>query len=113
METPFTQQPIVNEIKQYLETKLRLYKLEGIDKASAIAAGVITCLVTLLLILLTFLLLSITLALWAGELLHSSWEGFACVTGFYVLLLITARLLHIRLQHFFINLFIKKMLGKN
>jgi len=110
MGKTITQQPIIDQLLQYLETKLKLYKLEGVEKASAIIAGILTGLITVVLVLLTFILLSITLALLAGELLHSGWEGFACVTGFYVLLVLAARLLNIRLQNLFIRLFIQKVL---
>jgi len=112
METTSTPLPIIDQVKQYLETKIKLLKFEGIDKASAIIAEVITDLVIVILLLITFIFFSITLALFAGYLLKSSWEGFGCVTLLYIIVVMLARLLKISLQNMFIRMFIEKIFRK-
>jgi len=112
MEPTRTQQPIIEQVKAYLETKFKLLKYEGIDKASAIIAEVVTDLVIALLLLITFIFFSTTLALFAAELLHSAWEGFGCVTLLYALIALWARLLQVRLQNIFIRRMIEKLFRK-
>lgn len=108
METTTTQ-PIIEQLKQYLETKIKLLKYEGIDKASAIIADIVTDIVLIIIGLVAFIFFSVTLALFAGYLLKSYWMGFGCVTLLYVLILFSGHLLKVSLQNMFIRIFIKKM----
>lgn len=101
--------PIIEQVKQYLETKIKLLKYEGIDKASGIIADIVTDIVLIILGLVAFIFFSVTLAFFAGYLLKSYWEGFGCVTLLYVLLLFSGHLLKVKLQNIFIRSFIKKM----
>jgi len=112
MEPTRTQPPIIAQVKDYLETKFKLLKYEGIDKASAIIAEVVTDLVIALLLLIAFIFFSMTLALFAAYLLHSTWEGFGCVTLLYALIALSARLLQVRLQNIFIRRMIEKLFRK-
>lgn len=109
METTSTQKTIIEQSKQYLETKFRLLKYEGIDQASGIIAELITDLNLIVFLLLTFLLFTVTLALFAGQALHSAWQGFGTVTILYIILSLAAKLLKIRFQNIFIRIFIRKM----
>lgn len=109
MEQTNTLLPIIEQVKQYLEIKIKLLKYEGIDKASAIIAEVITDAVIVVLALITFIFFSVTLALVAAHLLNSNWEGFGCVTLLYIIILIFARLMKISLQNMFIRMFIRKI----
>lgn len=108
METTTTQ-PIIEQLKQYLETKIKLLKYEGIDKASGIIADIVTDIVLIIIGLVAFIFFSVTLALFAGYLLKSYWMGFGCVTLLYVLILFSGHLLKVSLQNMFIRIFIKKM----
>lgn len=99
MESTSTTNSILEHIKQYYEIKIKLLKYQGIDKASAIIAEVITALVIVVLSLLAFIMLSISLAFFAGYLLKSNWEGFCCVTLLYVIIGFSAHLLKISIQN--------------
>ncbi len=109
MEQTETPLPIIDQVKQYLETKIKLLKYEGIDKASGIIAEVVTDLVLVILAVVAFIFFSVTLALLAGYLLKSYWEGFGCVTLLYVLILFSGHLLKVRLQDMFVRIFIQKI----
>ncbi|MEO3407587.1 hypothetical protein AAFN85_26955 [Mucilaginibacter sp. CAU 1740] len=108
METTTTQ-TIIEQLKQCLETKIKLLKYEGIDKASGVIADIVTDIVLIIIGLVAFIFLSVTLALFAGYLLKSYWMGFGCVTSLYVLILFSGHLLKVSLQNMFIRIFIKKM----
>jgi len=108
MEPTRTQLPIIEQVKAYLETKFKLLKYEGIDKASAIIAEVVTDLVIALLLLITFIFFSTTLALFAAELLHSAWGRFwVC----YAAVCIDCTLRTIA-PGAFANIFIRRMIEK-
>lgn len=109
MESASTSPPINDQFKQYLETKLKLLKYQGIDKASDIVAEILTDLIVVVLTLLTFFFFTVTLALFAGNLLGSYWEGFGCVTILYAVILFTAKAIKISLQNIFIRIFIRKI----
>jgi len=112
METKNTQPPIFDQVKQYIETKIKLVKYEGIDSASSIIAEVITDIIMVILLLITFIFFSLTLALLAALLLSSYWEGFGCVTLLYLLIAVMARVLKISIQNKLIGIFIKKVFKK-
>ena len=104
--------PILDQLRQYAETKIKLLKYEGIDKASSVIAEVITDIIVVILLLIAFLFFSITLALFAAHLLSSYWEGFGCVTLLYIIIVAAARILKISIQNVLIGIFIKKVFKK-
>lgn len=109
MEQANTPPPIIEQVKQYLETKIKLLKYEGIDKASGIIADLVTDIVLIIIALVGIIFLSVTLALLAGYLLKSYWLGFGCVTLLYVMILFSGHMLRVSLQNLFIRFFIKKI----
>lgn len=112
MEPTSTPIPIIDQVKQYLEIKVKLLKYESIDKASAMIAEVITDFLIVVLAAVAIIFFSVTLALFTAHLLNSYWEGFGCVTLLYILIAVSARLLKISLQNMFIRIFIGKVFRK-
>jgi hypothetical protein len=80
--------PIIDQVKEYAETRLKLIKYEAIERGSSIVADIIIEVVVIFSLLLTFLFASFTLALFLGEVFHSNWKGFGCVAAFYLLIAI-------------------------
>ena len=113
MEPTRTPLPIAEQVKHYLEIKFRLLKYEGIDKASTIIAEAVTDVIMAVLLLITFIFLTITLALFAGRLLDSEWEGFGCVTVLYVIILLSVRFLQVSIQNLVVRRFIEKLFRKS
>jgi len=109
METKKIQLPIIEQVKQYVETRIKLLKYESIDRASSIIAEVITDAIMIILLFVTFIFFSLTLALFAAHLLFSYWEGFGCVTLLYLIIVAVARVLNISIQNKLIGIFIKKI----
>ena len=102
--------PIVDQIKDYAETRLKLLKLEVIEGGSSTLAGVLTTLVTVIIALLAFIFASVTLALYLGTLLGSAWAGFGCVTFLYLLIAIIIILNKKGFEKTLSNIFIQKLL---
>ena len=74
---------LFREAGDFLETKVQLFKLKSIDKASDAASSLISKLTVLVFVVFFVLLLSIGLALYLGETLGKSWLGFVIVAGIY------------------------------
>ena len=101
--------PIFDQLKEYVETRIKLAKLEAIDKSSTIAASLVVDIIVAISFILTFLFLSFTLAFYLSHLLGAYWAGFGCTAILYLLIAICLILAKEKLQQPLINLFIKKI----
>ncbi len=114
MEQNKTNPPIIEQIKEFVETKIRLLKYQTIDKTTSIAASVIVYSVVAILGLLILLFASITLALGLGSLIGSYWAGFGCVTLIYILLAVLVFVLKTKyIEAPLIGFFITKLFKDN
>ncbi len=112
MEQNKTNPPIIEQIKEYVETRIRLVKYKVIDQATGIIASVIAYAIVAVLGLLILLFFSVTLALFLGSLIGSYWAGFGCVTLIYIILavlvlVLKAKYIETQLIGFFITKFFK------
>ncbi len=101
--------PIIDQLKEYAETRIKLAKYEAIDRSSSIAASLVVDVIIAISFVLTFLFLSFTLAFYLSQLLHSYWGGFGCTALLYLLIAIILILAKDKLQKPLINLFINKL----
>ncbi len=86
MEQNKTNPPVTEQIKEYIETRIRLIKYKVIDQATGIAANLIAYSIVAVLGLLILLFASVTLALFLGSVIGSYWAGFGCVTLLFIIL---------------------------
>lgn len=100
--------PIIDQLKDYVETRIKLAKYEAIDGSAKFLASFITDMVVAVAFVLTFLFLSLALAFLLSNLLHSYWAGFGCMAGLYLIIAIIIILIKDRIQQPLIDLFIKK-----
>ncbi|MGI4020668.1 MAG: phage holin family protein [Janthinobacterium lividum] len=112
MEQNKTNPPIIEQIKEYVETRIRLIKYKAIDQATGIIASVIAYTIVAVLGLFILLFFSVTLALFLGSLFGSYWAGFGCVTLLYIILaalvlMLKAKYIEAPLIGFFITKFFK------
>ncbi|MDB5133466.1 MAG: hypothetical protein JWP37_69 [Mucilaginibacter sp.] len=105
-ETP---PPIIDQLKEYAETRLKLAKLEAIDRSTSVLASMVTDVIVAISFILTFLFLSFAFAFYLSDLLHSKAGGFGCVALLYLLIAVIIILAKDKLQQPLINLFIKKL----
>ncbi len=101
--------PIIDQLKEYAETRFKLIKYEVIERSTSIIADIITDVIIIILGLLAFLFLSFTLALWLADVLHSYWQGFGCVTAFYALLAFIIAMAKRGFERPIINIMIRKL----
>jgi uncharacterized membrane protein len=106
-ETP---PPLVDQLKEYAETSIKLAKYRAIEGGTSIAASIISDIVTVISIAFAFIFASITLAFFLADKFNSLWEGFGCVAALYLLIAITVKLNKKRLERPVINALIQKIL---
>lgn len=79
---------LIDQSKDYLDTKIELTRLKTIDKSSEILSSTIVMVFMLFFISLVIIFVSIALALLLGIWLGAYHYGFFIMAGFYALLLL-------------------------
>ncbi len=115
---PMEQNPknpsIIDQIKEYIETRITLLKYKATDQATTIAASVIAYAILAVLGLLILMFASITLGLGLGAALGSYWAGFGCVTLVYIILAVLVLVLKAKyIEAPLIGFFISKLFKNN
>jgi hypothetical protein len=111
-ETPPPLPPIVDQLKEYAETRFKLLKYEAIEGGTSILASVITNVITAISMVLAFIFASFTLAFFLADVLHSQWQGFGCVALIYLIIAIVIKLNAERLEKPLVNFFIQIIFKK-
>ena len=101
--------PIAGQLKEYVETRLKLLRYEAIDRVSSIVASIVVDIIITICFLLTFLFLSFSLAFYLSSVLHSYWAGFGCMALVYLIIALSALLAKNKFEKPVINLFIKNL----
>jgi hypothetical protein len=101
--------PILQELKEYIETRLKLLKYETADRAFAIIADLIADLVIMAALAMCFIFLTVALAFFLGTIFKSLWAGFGIVCLIYVLILFLNHLLKNFFQTHLVKMLIRKL----
>ncbi|MFD1629613.1 phage holin family protein [Pseudopedobacter beijingensis] len=102
-------QEIIDKLKEYVDTRLRLAKLVAIEKSSSAIAEIIAILIISVFLLLAFLFVSLALGFYISELLGNSYSGFFIVALFYFLVALVVFLIKGNvLERTIVNTIIKK-----
>ncbi|SDG82515.1 phage holin family protein [Mucilaginibacter sp. P25] len=101
--------PIVDQLKEYAETRFKLLKYEAIEGGTSILASIIADLVTVISMVLAFLFASVTLGFFLADILHSYWMGFGCIAVLYFLIAMFIKIFKRHLERPLINIFIQKI----
>lgn len=88
MNTSESIKTLVDQSKDFLETKIELTKLKAIDKSSDVLSTVVAMVIIIFLGSLFVIFVSIAAALMLGNWLGSEYYGFLLVGAVYGLLLI-------------------------
>ncbi len=104
-----TQPPILDQLKEYAETRIKLAKYQAIDKSTTLVAGIIADTVAIIALVFAFIFFSFTLALLLAKLIGSYWIGFGCVTLLYLLIAIVIFKFKESIEKPIINAFIRKL----
>lgn len=90
---------VLNKIKEYIDTRVRLSKLILIEKGASIVADAITSVIILIFLVLAFLFVSLALGFYLSELLGNTYGGFFIVSLFYFLIAVIVILMKDKYLH--------------
>ena len=97
-------QDIKKRLKQYIDQRILLLRLQATEKVSRIAAAMVTVVVIVVVALFLLIFASITAGYWLADLTGSLTAGFGIVALFYlVIFLFVILFLRKILQNFIIN----------
>jgi len=105
-ETP---PPIIDQLKEYAETRIKLAKYQAIEGSTTIAASLIADVVTLISMVLAFIFASLTLAFYLGGLFNANWIGFGCVAIIYLIISIAIKANKKNIERPIVNAFIQRI----
>src|SRR4030095_10188127 len=74
---------LLSESKEYVETKLELWKLKAIEKVAEVTSSLIARVILFMVLMCFWIMLSIGIALWIGDSLGKMMYGFFIVAAFY------------------------------
>jgi protein-S-isoprenylcysteine O-methyltransferase Ste14 len=100
---------IIDQLKEYAETRIKLAKYQAIEGGTSIAAGLIADVVVVVSLVLAFIFASLTLAYYLGSVLPSLWMGFGCVAVLYFIIALAIKYNKKRLERPIVNAFINKI----
>jgi 4-hydroxybenzoate polyprenyltransferase len=105
-ETP---PPIIDQLKDYAETRIKLAKYQAIEGGTSIAAGLIADVAVFISSVLAFIFASVTLALYLGKVLGAYWAGFGCVAIIYLMIALVVKANKKKLEKPIVNAIIQKI----
>ncbi|HWZ16100.1 MAG TPA: phage holin family protein [Mucilaginibacter sp.] len=112
-ETPPPQPPpLVDQLKEYAETRIKLAKYQAIEGGTTIAASIIAEAVAIGSVILAFIFASFALAFYLADLLHDNWKGFGIVAVCYIIFAVILKYNKQTLEKPIANTFIQKIFKK-
>ncbi len=82
---------LTEDIKDYLNLRMQIMRLNVTEKISVALAGAITGTIVIVLYLLVLLCITIAFALWLGTFFNNMIIGFLCVGGIYLIIAVLIR----------------------
>lgn len=98
---------MINLIKDYIEKRIELIKLNAAEKTLKVVGVSIPVLILFILMIFFLILLNIGLGLFIGNALHNSAYGFLLLAAFYLFMMILVFLFRNNIKNLFINKAIK------
>jgi hypothetical protein len=95
--------------KEYLETRLDIYRLQAIRAGSKSAGYLVWILVSIFLLFLVAIFAGLVLGFWLSDLTGSFIKGFAITTGILVFIVILLALLR---KSLFVNPVVRKVIDQ-
>lgn len=72
---------LLEKVRNYVETRLDLFKLKAIEKSAGLLSAIVSILLVFLIFLVCIILINIGLALLIGEWLGTAYYGFLIMAG--------------------------------
>src|SRR5690348_13246022 len=82
------QPPIIDQLKEYAETNIKLIKLKAVDSSTSVVGSVVADVAIGIGLFIVFVFATITLGFYLSELFESFWKGFGCITLIYLIVVV-------------------------
>jgi hypothetical protein len=105
-ETP---PPIIDQLKDYAETRIKLAKYQAIEGGSTVAASIIADVIIVISLVLAFIFASCALAFYLGKLFGAEWIGFGCVALLYLVISMVIKVKKPGIEKRIANEFVQKI----
>jgi len=105
------QPPIIDQLKEYVETRIKIAKLKAIDGSTSVIASIIADLAIVLSLTLVFIFGTVTLGFYLAELFGSFWQGFGCIAVLYIIIVIILKVRRHNIQKTIASRLIEKILN--
>ena len=108
-EQSFKDKNILDQVREYITTRIELTKIELIEKSSKIISKILTGILLSIFTLFILLFLSFGLATYLGQLMDNIAYGYFIVAGIYVIVFVILLLIRkVAFENPIINYQIKK-----
>ncbi|MDB5086821.1 MAG: hypothetical protein JWR09_815 [Mucilaginibacter sp.] len=104
-----TPPPIIDQLRDYAETRIKLAKYQAIEGGTSIAAGLIADVAVFISMVLAFMFASFTLAFLLGSLFGATWIGFGCVAAIYLIIALVVKAYKQKMEKPIVNAIISKI----
>ncbi|MGK6350740.1 phage holin family protein [Parapedobacter sp. DT-150] len=111
-EQKFSVKGVFQKSKEYVDTRLKLFKLRFVERSSRLIASLIVDIVKTIFAIFVLFFFSLALGFYLSELLGSSSLGFLATGGVFLLLIGVISMAEQPLERLFMNLSIKRFLQK-
>lgn len=109
MEAQKNTTPILDQLKEYAETRIKLAKYQAIHGGTSVAASIVADVVIVVSMVLAFFFASFTLAFFLGSLFGAYWIGFGCVALLYFIIALAIKYNRNAIQKRLANSIIQKI----
>ncbi|MEO8962536.1 MAG: phage holin family protein [Ginsengibacter sp.] len=77
---------LFEKVKVYADTRINLFKLKAINKASSFLSTLVSTLILIAILVFVIFFISLAIALLIGEWIGSAYLGFFIVAGIYIII---------------------------
>ncbi len=105
------QQPIIDQLKEYAETRIKLAKLQAIDSSTSVIGSIIADVAIAICLVLLFVFATTTLGFYLAEVLGSFWQGFGCIALVYLIIAIILKVKRVSIEKAIASGLIQKILN--
>jgi len=103
------QKPIIDQVKEYVETYIQLTRLKAVEKGTSIIASIVADIFIVLCLSVTCIFALTTLAFYLSDVFNSFWKGFGTVTLLCLLIVIIIAIARKALERPIINVLLNRI----
>ncbi len=105
------QPPIIDQLKEYAETRIKLAKLQAVDSSTSVIGSIIADLAIAICLVLLFVFATTTLGFYLAEVFGSFWQGFGCIALVYLIIAIILKVKRLSIEKAIASGLIQKLLN--